>query len=495
MNKQIFSIGCIGWMAALWFCLVSCSESPVQITREEPALPNIFPDYAGVTIPPNIAPLNFKLTEKAEKAQAIFSSEAYTFKVNARKGVFLIPPSAWQKLVRSSVGQAIQVRILILRKGEWTGYPPFLLHVAKQPVDSYLAYRLIEPGYELWNRMGIYQRNLEDYTETAIIENKMSGYNCMNCHSFCMQNPDQMLFHMRGSYPSTIRIEGEQVEKLNTKTPETLSPLVYPSWHPSGRYIAFSVNKTQQAFHANHKNRIEVYDEASDVVVYDKEKQEIVTSPLLSSEHAFETFPTFSPDGRTLYFCTAVARPMPEEYAEVRYNLCSVSFDPQQRRFGSTVDTLYNACAVGKSVSFPRVSPDGKYLLFTLAGYGNFSIWHKDADLYMLDLGAKSCYPLQAVNSDDVESYHSWSSNSRWVVFSSRRIDGLYTRPYLAYIDEKGQAAKPFLLPQKDPDFYHQLMKSYNLPEFITGKVKVSSRKIGKTAKESKGIDLKFSRQ
>ena len=49
---------------------------------------------------------------------------------------------------------------------------------------SYLAYRLIEPGYELWNQMGIYQRNLEDYKQSPIMENKYSGQNCMNCHSF-----------------------------------------------------------------------------------------------------------------------------------------------------------------------------------------------------------------------------------------------------------------------------------------------------------------------
>ena len=88
----------------------------------------------------------------------------------------------------------------------------------------------------------------------------------------------------------------------------------------------------------------------------------------------FETFPTFSPDGKTLYFCTAEARPIPQEYSEVKYNLCSVSFDPVTRAFGAQVDTLYNAKSGGMSASFPRVSPDGRYLLYTLSGYGNFSI-------------------------------------------------------------------------------------------------------------------------
>ena len=152
-------------------------------------------------------------------------------------------------------------------------YSPFTIQVAAEKIDSYLAYRLIDPGYELWNKMGIYQRDLESYTQTPIIENKMSGNNCVNCHSFCMQNPDKMLFHMRETFPGTILVDGDKIDKLNTKTRETISSLVYPSWHPSGKYVAFSVNTTKQAFHLNDKNRVEVYDEASDVVdVYKRQR-------------------------------------------------------------------------------------------------------------------------------------------------------------------------------------------------------------------------------
>ncbi len=485
MNKQTIYL----WMLAL---LMACSE-PVLVKKNLEVQPVIFPDYVGVTIPSNIAPLNFELKNQCQDARALITSETETIEVKAKKGnSFVIPASKWKKILQLSTGKSIGVTIQAKVDGEWIAYAPFNIDVANEPIDSWLAYRLIEPGYELWNHMGIYQRNLENYTEDAIVENKMSGNNCMNCHSFCMQNPDKMLFHMRETYPCTILIDGDKVEKLNTKTEQTISPLVYPSWHPSGKYVAFSVNKTKQSFHMNDKNRVEVFDSASDVVVYDTEKHEIVTSPLLSSESSFETFPTFSPDGKRLFFCTAQARPMPREYNEVKYSLCSVSFDASARRFGTVIDTLYNAVADGKSVSFPRVSPDGKYLLFTLSGYGNFSIWHKDADLYMLNLAANHIYPLDSVNSDDVESYHSWSSNSRWIVFSSRRIDGLYTRPFFAYVDEDGQAHKPFLLPQEDSEFYFRFMKSYNIPEFITGKVNQQGRVLGLKAKEDKGIDVKF---
>jgi hypothetical protein len=132
-------------------------------------------------------------------------------------------------------------------------------------------------------------------------------------------------------------------------------------------------------------------------------------------------------------------------------------------------------------------------LVFTLHGYGNFSIWHKDADLYIVNLATKQIEPLTAANSNDVESYHSWSHNSRWLVFSSRRMDGLYTRPFITYIDKNGKAHKPFLLPQKNPiKFYKQLMYSYNIPEFITDKVDVNQRSISKKLKDDAGIDVKF---
>lgn len=243
----------------------------------------------------------------------------------------------------------------------------------------------------------------------------------------------------------------------------------------------------------NDPNRIEVYDLKSDVVVYDTEKHEIITSSLLHGMDAFESFPSFSPDGRTMYFCSAeYVEEMPFDFEDVHYSLCSISFDPETRSFGTQVDTLYNARTEGYSVSFPRVSPDGKYLMFTLSDYGGFSIWHKDADLYLMDLSTGNYFPMENANSQDADSYHSWSSNSRWVVFSSRRIDGLYTRPHIAYVSETGEVGKTFVLPQKDVDFYHRFMYSYNVPEFVKGKVKDNRREIKKKAWTDKGINLKF---
>jgi hypothetical protein len=480
-------------MRFLFFFLIllftGCSRSLPEAEKVD-ALPPVFPDYIGVTVPGNIAPLNFRLTDFDGDLYVHLRTLDNELMLKGSKGKIRISPSKWTKLLEKAVGNAIEVTVYASDKQGWKQYQPFSIQVAREPMDPYLAYRLIEPGYELWNKMGIYQRNLENYKQSAILENKMTGTGCMNCHSFCLQDPEKMLFHIRETFPGTILIKGDKIEKLNTKTEQTMSNLVYPSWHPGGRYIAFSVNKTKQAFHMNDRNRVEVFDEASDVVVYDSDKHEIVTAPVLFSQDRWETFPTFSPDGKTLYFCSAEPRPI-TTFEEIKYSLCSISFDPQKRAFGSVVDTLYNA-SEGNSASFPRVSPDGKFLVYTKAGYGNFSIWHKDADLYLIDLKTKATRRMDEINSEDVESYHSWSSNSRWLVFSSRRIDGLYTRPYFAYVDESGKAGKPFLLPQDDPDYYHRFMKSYNIPEFITGKVKPQSRAIALKAKNDPGVNVKF---
>ncbi|MDR0994825.1 MAG: hypothetical protein LBL81_00885, partial [Tannerella sp.] len=260
-------------IVAILLSLCACGQLP-EATSHTDRQPRIFPDYAGATFPPNIAPPDFALRDSAGAAWAVFSAKGKQWSVQARDGQFRLPRRAWKKMAARAAGDSIVVRVLT-QQGGWLAYAPFYFHIAKEPVDPYLAYRLIEPGYELWNRMGIYQRDLENYRQTPILENTQTGKNCMNCHSFCMQDPQRMIFHTRALYAGTMLIDSGRIEKLNTKTPQTISALVYPSWHPSGRYVAFSVNSTKQAFHQNDPNRIEVFDKASDVVVYNLSKHQI----------------------------------------------------------------------------------------------------------------------------------------------------------------------------------------------------------------------------
>lgn len=459
-------------------CHTSC-KSEVKIESYLNEASPLVNEYEGMVIPYNIAPLNFYVSADDSEQGIVLTYGDLRVSAISEDGAIIPDLDEWKSLLDQAKGHELKLEHCIRTNEGWKAYDSFAIHVSAEGIDPYLVYRLIPPGYETWDEMGLYQRNLENFDESVIIENKHAGYNCVNCHSFCMHDPEMMMFHSRAVNAGTILIRNGELQKLDTKTDRTISSLVYPHWHPNGKYIAYSVNTIKQMFHVNSPNRTEVMDLASDVVVYDIEKNQIVTTPMLFDETKFETFPAFSPDGKTLYYCVADAKqPIPDDFDQLKYYLCSISFDEEACSFGNVIDTLFHAEMADKSVSFPRVSPDGKRLLFTLSDYGNFSIWHQEADLWMLDLATKELTCMDKWNSPSVESYHSWSSNSRWVVFSSRRMDGLYTRPYIAFIDADGRIDKPFVLPQKKGNFYTDFMNSYNIPEFVGGKIEVGQRKL-----------------
>ena len=147
-----------------------------------------------------------------------------------------------------------------------------------------------------------------------------------------------------------------------------------------------------------------------------------------------------------------------------------IPFDESTGTIGTEVDTI-RLEGSKQSVCHPRISPDGRHLLYTVAHYGTFPIWHPEADLQMIDLQTGAIDTLSLVNSNKSDTYHSWSSNSRWFVFASKRDDGLYGKPYFSYVDAQGHAHKPFVLPQQDPRFYDNCLKSFNAPEIGSGRL------------------------
>ena len=297
-----------------------------------------------------------------------------------------------------------------------------------------------------------------------------------------------MVFHMRGRWAGTYIYREGKLEKVNTKTDQTISPGVYPSWHPNGRDIAFSVNHIAQTFHAMAEKKVEVLDTISDIILYDAVRNEVFSNKAFSTKNRLETFPSWSPDGKWLYYCSAL-KPQPFRYDQVKYDLLRVNYNEETRTFG-VPDTIVSSQKNGKSVSFPRISPDGKYVLFALSDYGNFSIWHRESDLYLLDI-ENNIIGKPDINSNETESYHTWSSSGRWIVFSSRRTDGLFTRPYFCYFDSDGKAHKPFLLPQKDPAYYNTFLKSYNIPELVTSEIELTPGDIANIMK-NQAKDAKY---
>ena len=455
----------------VFLALAACSPKARQATPSD-ALPPIWPDYAGVTVPTGIAPLDFTV-EGADALDVRICAPDGTTLSSRRKAATRFPLKRWKALLEKSAGDPLRVSVSARIDGRWTQFRPFGIFVSPDPIDYGLTYRLIEPGYEVYSHMGVYERELGTFRQRALMENtRFDG--CVNCHSSRPGYPSDFTLHIRGDHGATLLQKDGKMAAYNTKTDSTLGFCVYPSWHPSGNYIAYSTNNTRQGFHVREEKLIEVFDLASDLQVYDVVNNQVITAPQVKRDDRWESFPAFSPDGRTLYFTAAEPVEIPGELPQSHYSLMKVGFDPETGTIGKEVETLIDARALSKSICFPKPSPDGRYLMYTLCDYGTFSIWHHESDLWLLDLATGETRPLDEVNSPDTESYHSWSTSSRWFVFSSRRGNGLFTREYIAHIDENGAVSKPFMLPQRDPARTDErLFRSYNVPEFVTGPVRL----------------------
>jgi WD40 repeat protein len=463
--------------------LANCTTVPYDKISEMDREPVIEPDYSGVTIPPNIAPMNFKINEKGISFKVIATApDGRQISVKSPNAIICFSQKSWKHLLENVQGEEITVEVFSENeKRELIKYQPFKLYVASEPIDPYLCYRLLYPGYETWSQIKIVQRNIENFSEGSLVENQLIDNNCVNCHSFNRNNPEEFLLHIRGSLGGTYFVNGRKITKTNLKTQDMESGAVYPAWHPSGRFVAFSSNKIIQSFHAIQDKNIEVIDLSSSMVLYDAGNNEMLYPEKDDTVKYMETYPEWSPDGKYLYYCRARQFIEGSDFKTIRYELVRRAFDHASGSFGKT-ELVFDAPAINRSVSFPRISPDGRCLVFTLHDYGTFPIWHKEADLYMLDLQSGEITQM-SLNSDETESYHAWSSNSKWLVFSSKRTDGLAARPYFAYISSPDNIGKPFVLPQKDPTLYDRMLLTFNRPELVTGKINLGPRDFARAAR------------
>lgn len=470
--------------AVLAGLLAACTPSPENVGESE-ALPPIYPDYVGVTVPQNIAPLNFLLRDSCEALYVTAAAGGYEIKSHKKGCEADFDLLEWKKLMEKGAGKGITVTVTALIGDDWIKYKPFEVGVSDDKIDSYLTYRLIEPDYEVFSRLQIVERNIEDFSERVICDYNTVGNRCMNCHTHAPGDGDLSFLYVRGEGGGMVLNDHGKIRLLDFKTPDMVSGSVYAQFDPTGRYIVFSTNAIIPAFHSRPEKRLEVFDTKSDVYVYDLKQDKVLRSPLLADSTRLETFPTFSSDGDAIYYCVANGPVRPSAIDSVHYSLCRIGFDPKLGKLGAKTDTIVSGIP-GRSVSHPRVSPDGKRLLYTVSDFGTFPIWHREADLQMIDLGSGKIDTLQVVNSEMSDTYHSWSSTGRWFVFASKRYDGLYGKPYFAHVSADGKVSKPFLLPQKSPSFYDDNLKSFNVPDLGPAAVSFMPRDVASAISEGK---------
>jgi len=489
--------------------LYSCRGRKVTITQyssiDRPV--KIQPDYAGSVIPPNTAPLNFIIQQDGVGYFVkIHSEKGKPIEIFSKTPTILIPKRAWHELLDLNRGRQLNMDVYVesgagassskAENERWSRFQTLTVEIAREDIDTFLVYRRIRPGHRIWRDMGIYQRNLSNFDESLILNNGYFKHGCVNCHTFCRNRTEKMLIGIRSvDYGSSaLLVEGNKVLKIGTK-------LGYTSWHPSGRVAAFSVNKVRQFFHSAASEVRDVIDFDSLMAYYLVDSKTVKTTPALARKDRLETYPTWSADGRYLYFCSAPItwadrNVVPETYAQIKYDLVRTSYDIDRDQWGP-LESVLSAENTGLSILLPRISPDGRWLLFCMCDYGCFPVYQHSSDLYMIDLQSAQqtgeyIHRRLDINSNESESWHSFSSNSRWIVFSSKRDSGVFTRTYIAYVDTNGKVHKPIRLPQKDPAYYDSCLWTYSVPELVIEPVRVTKEKLGRVVRSSEKIPIKM---
>ena len=369
-------------------------------------------------------------------------------------------------MLDNEAGNTLQLTLSARIGKTWTCFAPFSWTVSPDSLDRYLSYRLIEPAYEVWNVLSIEERDVESFQTRLLGDNTITEGTCMNCHTANRGNGPQTTFlHVRGKKGGTLYNRDGHIRKLNTATDSTAGAAVYGEISADGRFGIFTTADIRPILHSARFDKLEVFDASSDLILLDFDKGTVTDSPLVKGKEFQETFPCWSADGKTVYFCRATSLPQPDSTFEMHYDLYALVFDPETGRLGDDLVKVVDAAAIGKSVSFPKCSPDGRYILMTVSDFGTFPIWHNETDLWLYDLETGAIDRLEGLNGRHSDSYHSWSSNGRWICWASKRDDRLYGRPYFAHIGPDGKASKPFVLPQKNPGSYLTSLKSYNIPE------------------------------
>jgi len=439
------------------------------------SLPALLPDYTDITIPVNIAPLNFFIDDsEVDNAILRITAQEETLTYGGNDNRIIFDEVEWRQLLANHKESTLTCTLFTHRENGWQQHPDYNIYISADTIDRYVSYRLIEPSYVAYENIAIRQRDVTTFEETTILDNSRNHKeHCMNCHSYQNYHTDNMLLHIRGEKGGTMLvINGEQKLRTDLRRDSMMSNPVYPSWHPTLPFIAFSTKKTGQYFHIIANDKIEVQDAGSSLVLYDIKGDRMIDIP--SSKEDFETFPTWSPDGRHIYYTSAhyiprdftinLDRDLANNYSELRYNIYRRSFNADSIKVGER-ELVLDVESLGRSATLPRISPDGRYLLFASGNYGYFHIWHSHADVWMLDLASGEVNTLGNINSKRAESYPTWSSTGRWILLASRRNDGDYSRVFFAHFDQNGVAGKAFELPQADPFHTRALLKSYNRPE------------------------------
>ncbi len=473
----------IGLFAATALCACTANV-PTEYTQATDTL-EVYPDVRDVVVPYNIAPMNFKVMNKTEDVVVAIAAGTSQIVCKGENGEVIFPEKKWKEILKANIGKDLSVDVYTLNQKKWKKYPTFPITIAADSIDPFVTFRLIEPSYENSPNMGLWQFSMEDGKMKRFVSNLKFNTDpnyeysrCVNCHTTQQSNPHNTVFHYRSKGGGMVVTYNGETKVVSTKVGDMAEVAVYERWHPILPLIAFSNNSMGQVFPTDSTLKTDPFDLRSDILLYDVEENSVRYVTETRTDSIIETYPTWSADGTYLYYCACPTTAKKNStLRQAKYDLMRRKFDIQTKEFGNP-ETMYKISDFGKSISKPRISPDGRYIAMTIAENGAYHFTHPDSDILIYDLQNSTASICQEASSPHADGYVTWSSNGRWLMVGSRREDGNYVRLYFSYFDKDGKAHKPFQLPHHSPTFDRLLLKNYNYPEFSTASVDYNEQDI-----------------
>ncbi len=450
----------------------------------------------GAVFPPNLAPPRIDWQDEANDAWqvslGIGDGPAEWTQVTTDRQWRLAPP-VWEAIRQRAVEAAAWVQVKGVRRTEdgWSpavqATPRVRFRVSRWPADEAIVYRLVTPPFNMRKTPSTYTRRVGSFEVQPFLLAR--DQYCYNCHTFSSKSGAsgkigvQVRYMARGAdlpvYLGIYDLEARQGWKA--RLPFDVQMSTFMSWSPDGRWLAFSANQQLVTLSPVVYETQHAGEPTSDVAIYDTRRNEAYLLAGADSEDRLELLPRFSADGRRIVFCSA---PVGEHPALVRYDLHEIPFDGGAPAAARPVP---GAAANGRSNYFPRFSPDGRWLSFCQSDGGLLMKSSSDIHLMPADLSAP---PTRLASNADhaADSWHSWSSNSRWIVFASKRDDGIFARLYMTRIDDEGRASPAVRLPVEE-----EPLRSFNIPEFLARPPRVSEAELFEAVRveqEARTVDL-----
>ena len=433
---------------------------------------------AGAVFPPNLCPPGVEWEDPKNDLWLVEvgvedASCAWRFVVEERRWWF--PREVWDRIREEAVDKAAWVRV----KGVLRGRPErgvqacrkVRFRVSQWPADNFLVYRLVPPPFNSRKTPDTFVRDLRSFSTRPFIRARRKY--CINCHTFSSKRGDEGVVGIQarylagGDYALKVYLgmyDLSEQRGWKVRLPFSIQMSTYMAWSPDGERLAFSANQQVVAFSPIVYETQSVGEPTSDIAVYEPSRNVAYLVPGASDPEVLEMYPRWTPEGDTLVFAAAPAGSHP---ALTRYELYTVPFNEGK---GGTSRAIPGASGNGRSNYYPRFSPDGRWLSFCQSDGG--CLIKSSSDLYLMRGDLTGVARRLACNVPyAADSWHSWSSNSHWLVFASKRDDGIYARLYLTCIDEAGEASPAVRVPLKKAP-----LESFNIPEFVAHDPGVSER-------------------